>query len=345
MWWMWMASAGMAADFYLEGPHLADRSEAVRMMRQVGTDGRARVVKRFLEEGGWAYLVRVEGYAEQRAALQAAERLTVLVGSGFDVLRSDGQGVTYVSHVDPRDQQTVAVPEAVLDEEPRSQTEAAQWLSRAAAAHGVGPDTLTAWMSGPTLLRLRRTLPDDLVVEQTFAAREGGVLVEVVPVRGQATASRLFVRGDEAWLAVDGGSWQRTDRQRAGAVVADFSPVAVVPFLFTLGRAPQAPDLQTLRVVGRSDVGGVPTVLLERDAGGGLTSLSIEVGEGDGLVRRVTLGESDVEHVFADFAEHDGVTLPSVVETQRGHRRSTVRLLEARRGDDVFDDASELGPR
>ena len=268
---LWLASWAAAGQFYLEGPYIADRADAVRQQSDVvGAGQPGKVVRRFVDGEGWRFLVRVEGFADEASALAAATGIASELGLGLDVLFTNGQGAMFVQRVDPGALGEAtpgpgagAVADADQDEEAVDsvQLEARQrgWaiLDRATDAHGIDRDTLTQWMEGPSQLVYRRTLPDGMVVEHTWATRNGMTLVDVAPVQGQGRPSRLFINDRGAWLSVGGGQWAAQDPERARIVAADLGPAAVVPLVFALGQAMETRrEFTRIQHAGEGEVGG-----------------------------------------------------------------------------------------
>ena len=360
MWVFVWVSAALAADYFIEGPYVVKRAEVVQQQRAAGPLVQSvSVVRRFVDGEGWRFLLRATGFVNLDQAEAAATTLARELDTSFDVLVVDGKVARLVSRIAPqlppppidlaieeaREVAAVAdssLPlqsdpadrppeEAGLDEGgPVARGEAWPVLQRVTKAHGVDRDTLTRWMEGPSLFEYRRSLSDGTVVEHRWATRDGAVFIEIDGISGDVKPSRMVLRGDQAWLSVDGAAWEAKPAARAWTVAADFAPPAVVPLVLGLGQA-----LGTRREFSQMSIDGgrerdVGMVTVLRHGGDDETDALVLEIDADDLVRRAVFNDGEVVHAFDDYREVNGVMVPHRIESTRGALTDEVVVGAAR---------------
>lgn len=330
------ATQAMAGPYYLEAPARPKRAEAVEMSRSVDLDGpKARVVRRYSQGQGWQYLLRVEGFDEEAPAREAAVALARQLDAPITVLDADGGTVREVGRVEPVAVQQRAAPD---DEPARARRngsvdvdDAEAVLAEASEAHGGPKGGLAAIQaSSAVTFRFTRRLPTGLVAEHTWARSDAGTFLEVRVIEGEGRSSRLLIRGDRAWLAVDQGDLEPTDLARAVETQARFEPDQVVPFVLAFASALETRrELELLQTDGTIDVGGREAVVL-RYAGDRATGpMSIHVDRERGFVLEVVFEGDDLRYRFDGWQRRGGLVLPERVRTWRaGALTDTVDIAE-----------------
>lgn len=334
---IWLATA-LGADYYLETPYVADRTEVVQLEQAVRKQGQpGRVVRRFVDEQGWRFLVRMEGYETRADADRVAATLADELNLGIDILVTDGDRAEYLRRHDPGQE----VPEPAPPVDPALNQAAWAVLERSAEAHGVDRDSLTRWMEGPSHLEFRRSLADGTIVDHGWYTREGTTYATTKAVEGRARSSRLFVRGEEAWLAVGEGDWRAQSAERAAVVVGDLSPPAVIPMVFALRHAMETRrELAYMEYAGTGNVGGEPTHVLGFGGDFETPALVLEVGQADALLRRVSFSGGELVVEFADHRTVGDLVLPHRVITRRAQGGAdTVEVAVLRTGEEALDGA------
>ncbi len=361
MWMVVWASVAMASDYFVEGPYVVTRTEVVRQQRVADPLVSAvSIVRRFVDGEGWRFLLRATGFENLDQAEAAATTLARELDTSFDVLVADGRVARLVSRIAPQPPpppvdlsieeapEVAAVADSSLplqpDPEDQPPDEAVEdsvlavprgeaWpvLERVAEAHGVDRDTLTRWMEGPSLFEYQRTLADGTVVDHRWATRDGAVFVEIDGVEGDVKASRMFLRGDEAWLSVDGEPWQAKPAGRAWTVAADFAPPAVVPLVLGLGQAlGTRREFSQMAIDGGRERDGEMVTVLRHGGDEETDAIVLEI-DGESLVRRAVFNDGEVVHAFDDYRAVNGVMVPHLIESIRGAAvdRVVVARLEA----------------
>ncbi|MEN0064357.1 MAG: hypothetical protein AAGA48_19580 [Myxococcota bacterium] len=348
MWWMVWVSAAMASDYFIEGPYVVSRTDAVRQQRTAGPlVSSVSIVRRFVDGEGWRFLLRATGFENLDQAEAAATTLARELDTSFDVLVVDGQVARLVSHLSaqppppPIDFEAAPEPGAVADsslplqpdpddqassDETAAEARGDAWplLEGAAKAHGVDRDTLTSWMEGPSLFEYRRTLADGTVVDHRWATRDGEVFIEIEGIEGDVKDARLFLRRDRAYLSVAGEPWQAKPTTRAWTVAADFSPPAVIPMVLALGQAlGTRREFSQMTIDGTREREGQIVTVLRHGGDDETDAMVLEVDEA-GLVRRAGFNDGEVVHAFDDYRKVGGVMIPHEVRSTRGEATDVV---------------------
>lgn len=319
-----LATLALAAPsrgaFYLEGPAVGSRSEAVVVVREATSRGwNARVVKRYDHGDGWEFVARVEGFEDQEGASAAARELADATGVGVAVYASEGDEVRVIENVAGTPANAVGEAAAVS---PDALT-VAQWMERAARAHGgVDGGQAVIEAADEVLFRFRRRVPGGPVVDHTWARRGADLYVQVDVVEGEAVPSRTWLLGDRAWLVAGDAPPAPQDPTRARAALDRFSPEQTLGFPLRFARAVASrPELQLLHRDGTVRIEGERFEHLRYDGERGAGAVALAIDPKRFLVRQVELG-TDVEpvvHRFADYRDlGSGLVVPWQVRTWHG---------------------------
>ncbi len=341
--WMLLWSMALGSEFYLEATYVESRTEVVRQHKAAEAAGfsASTVVRRFVEGQGWRFLVRADGYHDAVEAGAAAASLASALDVGVDILEREGASARFVRHHVPG----ADVPETfeLLGIDPELGKAALAVLQRAVEAHGVDRSTLTTWMEGPAMAAYRRHLADGTVADHRWWTAQGASFVDVDLVEGEGRSSRMYARDGEAWLALDGGDWEKQDPERVRAVMRGFDPGAVIPVIFGLGHAMEGRrELMYLQYAGEGRVGDERTHVLGYGGDDTAGAMVLEVGASDALVRRASLAGGELIYEFDDYREVDGLKLPFRIVTRRGDDEDLVSVESLRRGRSLLSDEGAI---
>ncbi len=345
------AAPAHAVDFYIEGPSVTTRAEAVAMVQTAKAAGhKARVVRRYRHGSGWEYVFRVEGFTERLGASQAASQLAELTGRGVSVYGEDGT-IAAPSERPKVDNDPAPVPIARV--EPSEQAEPLdapqvpdELIQRATRAHGGADGTMSVLgRADVVVFEFDRHLDGD-VVRHIWARRGDDLFLEV---RSQAAAvpSRTVIQGDTAWLVVGDGERVSVDTERARQTVERFAPETVIGLGLTAARDfTERPELHSLRLDGETTCGDDPCAVMRFDGGRLASPVVLGVATSDWTVRQVGF-RGGVMREFEGYTEPaPGLVVPGVVRTWR-HRELVDDLRITRLDpqpelpDDWFDAALE----
>ena len=314
----WFIASAMAVEYYLEGPSVPDRSEALEMVHVATTEGhRARLVRRYRHGQGWEFIMLVEGFGERSRASEVADVLAGRIGKGVVVYEIDGEVARRVDEELPIAPEVLALRPARVGEEG---PDAELLIERIVRAHGgtEGPAKALE-LSKTTLFRFRRTIPG-LVVHHTVARRGEDVYVGVEIVSGEGVSSESTLVGERGWLEID-GTRTASEPELLRKVLAPLDASSILAFSLDIGRAVQERrELQLMYLEGQ-------VRLDERDCyqmryGGDQVSgpLSLAVDTRHHLVRKVVFATDggDLVHEFSDYREiASGLVVPHHIRTSR----------------------------
>jgi len=342
-----LAAPAFGADFFLESPERAIASEAAELEKAAVAGGHAaRVVRRFVDGAGWRYVVRVGGFTDQAAAQAAAKDLAVRLDGMVGVFETHGPAAARVASVAPpapaaesAAAPATAVAGPVVAELPDNRPDADDVLEAVVAAHGLAANTLSALLTGPTVVAYRRTLPGQ-VVDHTWSTADSMVRLEIEGVEGDVVPSKTLLVGDAAWLSVRGGAWQPQALPTARAHLDALAPQAVLPLVFSLRVAVQTRrEFERMRVDREDQLDGEPVTVLRFEGDRATGPLTLYVGTEDRLVRRADFGDGQVVHDFGTYARSGPLALPASVRTTRaGEWSGTVELRRIEVGGDLPSD-------
>ena len=320
-WGLMLGSVAQAAPFLLEGPIVSTRAEATAMSKQASAAGvKARVVRRFGTDGGWEYLMRIEGYAEEQAAVKDGRTIADAVGTKLVVLEIEGRGTRAVGVIEPAGSLAAAPQQPEAVEEPKATAD--EVVNQVIRAHG-GKAGGTAPLdnSEKLLVRYQRTLPDGRVVDHTWARNGESFALQIAVVKGDGVSSILRIKGDTATLEVNGEQTTQ-DLERAKMTMEQFSIGRAIPFVLEFGAAyPNREELQQLRQAESPE--GEVWLTYDGDRASG--RLMLAVGANDYLVRQVSFGDNGISHRFEEYFEPvSAVMVPRKVVSKTAREDSGV---------------------
>ncbi|MEQ1564060.1 MAG: hypothetical protein ABMA64_00365 [Myxococcota bacterium] len=289
-----LSSIAFANDWYLESAERADRVEPERvekLARDAGFD--ASVVRRHDPTAGWRYLVRVDGFADAASAEVAAREIGAEAGIELGVVEVGPDG-------------------SVIGPAREAEAPAGVDLQSVLDAHHLRPGLGEKLRTGPVAFAFRRTLPDGRVVDHRWAAMDGALYCQIVPVEGDVVASKTRVVGDRAVASIDGADWAEQSGGKARDLLESLGPTSVIPLVLTL--ADQIDRREFTRLVAAPSQPGVQVWVFEGDAVAG--PMRLEIGADDHRVRRVTFDEA-LTYEFSDYTEEGEIVYPGRVVTRR----------------------------
>lgn len=300
--------------FYLESSPLATRAEAAALVREVTADAiPAKIVRIYVPEQGWRYVVRSE-------PTEAVDRLTEVAGTvGGDVLfvvSTESGGSTRVGGGSP-----LGAPDPALD--------AAQVVNRMARSLS-GPFDGAEPFRESYVFRFRRS-SEGRVVEHVVARRDDDLFLQVQVVSGAGQSSRAGVVAGAAWTDVPMSVAPDVDRLRRQ--FDRFSPSRVLGMPAELWRGTfAASDLDDLVVAGEVDVDGEVAIELLRPPRADLPAVSLFVSRASWRLVASSAGADldQVRRLYSAYGElGDGRVLPMRVETWRGTEQlDVIEVLE-----------------
>lgn len=333
----WMSSDALANDFYLESAPQGTRAEAVAHSREAADAGyKGRVVRRYRQGTGWQYLVRITGFPSEDQAYEVAEVLAARLGHPVAVLDEGGAVAREV--LPPRGREVVP-PSGERQsekadrrvEKPVDLTDAYAILARAATAHGGRAGSSEAILSSPAVIfRFKRTLPDGFQAEHTWATKGDARFLEVRVTHGEGRSSQTSITGEGAWLAVDQGDFETTDRDRALETVARFEPQEVIPFVLVLAEAlGSRPELEQLEVQGTETQENRELVVLTYEGDQNAGPFVVKVEKGSWRIAEVSFDGGNLITRFEGWSRQGEIVVPTRVRTwQKGRLADVVEVTE-----------------
>lgn len=328
-----LSAPAFAADYYLEGPPQSTRSDAVDLSRTAAEGGyKARVVRRYRQGVGWQYLVRVEGFDAEEPAREAARSIAARIGLPVSVFLAEGEEARSLEVASPEaepSQDAPAAPAGPESAEPLDLEDPEAILARASRAHGGTRGGIAAIRGAEgVLFRFRRTLPDGLVVDHTWARLGDSRFLEVDIVEGEGRSSRLIVGPAQAWLAVEEGAYEETDLQRAADTVSQLHPEQVLPFVLVFADAIEnRRELELLQASGVTEVEGSPAIAMQYEGDRTSGPMALALDRGRYHVLEVSFEGGELVHRFDGWKQQGRLVLPSRVRTWRaGELVDTVEI-------------------
>lgn len=330
---LWTLTAG-ATELYFEGPIHEDRAAAVSSSRTARDAGhKTRVIRRYRDGAGWEYLVRVSGFSDKKSALAVAPELVEALGGDLALYlltdpEAEPERVRFVAGdvSESDDEADVPTRDVKADREPLA-------LQPTIDAHGGAAAGAARIRESETVLfRFQRTLPDGAVIAHTWARSGDDLFAKIEKVAGEVTPSRSKVIGDQAWLAVDGGSFESKDLERTRETLDDFGPERVIPFVLSFAElANDRKELQILREEGTGKLGDHTVRILESEGDQASGPLVVQVDARSHLVRKVDFNEGAMVVEFDGWNAHADAPLkvPKTIRTWKdGALVDTVEILE-----------------
>lgn len=331
-----LASSAFAADYHLETSPRRVRSDVVQQARSVGQVGeKAKVVRRFVTGTGWTWFLRIGDYGTEGDARDAARRIADAVGEPVVIFVTDDGTTEELDRARPAS--TVGAEGASRVRRPAPAepppTDAEGVLARASRAHGGVDGGIAALRAAPGLVfTFRRTLPDGLVVDHAWGRDGERRCLEVIPVEGDARASRVVQEGDVAWLGVDGGALEPADAGRVSETLALVHPTRIVPFVLRFADVLEnRRELEGLELLGRGDLDGRPVYDLGYDGDQNAGPLALRIDAETFHIVEVSFEQGELVHRFEGWTTMAGVAMPARVRTWRhGELADTVEIRALR---------------
>jgi len=300
------SSAAWSADYYLEGPSVEDRSEAVKLSRAASQEGHKARVERHAVQSGWVFTVRIDGFSDREAAAEVASAL----GGQLDISLS----VRQAGEAESADT-VVSAPRVVA-----AQPDAATLVQRSVRAHQ--ETSASVGEASTVVFEFQRRLPDGEVIDHRWVRRGEDRFVQLDVISGEATSSRTRVIGDQAWLKVGEASEKSSSRLHALEAIAAFEPTEIIPFVLAFPAiAAERREIQLLQFDGKSELEGSETLMLRYDGDRATGPIAIELDPTSYRVRRVIFEGGKLVHQFDDYGPGTkDLVLPGRVRTWRDGR-------------------------
>ncbi len=322
----WVSTAS-AADYYLEAPASASKADANGLHKTSEDAGiSSRVVRRYVESEGWRYILVAEGYSDQSSADSAGKTLASAIGKPVAIFELDGKDSRKVGQVEPA--KSAAPAEAREEIDP----EVAKLLARATAVLGGakgGRDVIAA--AKTVRFEYERSVTGGLEARHVYLRRNADQALEVRVTEGDGVDSETRLVGGTAWLRTGKeGSFTSQDAERATELLAQASPVGMVPLVLVFADAAGARgEFDQLARSGTSliegDVCDVLTFAGDRTSG----PMTLEISQASGHVRRISFEEGKLVHQFDDYATIvPHLVVPKKIRTWReGKLAETTEIL------------------
>lgn len=332
-----LAPAAWAADYHLETAPRSARADVAQLSRAAAQAGhKGRIVRRFQDGEGWTWLLRVEALPDADGARTTAQALADAIGEPVVVYATEGDRVEVLHRAEPGAAAAAAAPvraarPAAPPEPPPTDAEGV--LARASRAHGGADGGIAALRAAKGVtFEFRRSLPDGLVVDHVWGRDGERRCVEVIPVEGDARASRIVHAGDAAWLAVDGGALEPADVARAADLLAPLHPDRVVPFVLNFGDVLEnRRELERLELLGRGELDGHPVYELGYDGDQTAGPLALRIDADTFHIAEVSFEQGELVYRFDGWNTAHGVAVPATVRTWRhGELADTVEIRALR---------------
>lgn len=256
---------GAAVEYYLETPPTANREEAGRQAEAAKKAGySARVVRRFRLGRGWEYVVLIESFPTEPAAVGASSTLATALGVPMTVYVVEERGHT-------------APPPGPVASEEQPALSAAQWLAQADIAMGgaAGGTNELARAAAVHFVfdRTVRLGGRDVTFRHDYW-REGGYRRLAVQTNGAGMDSVAVVTPTGAWIVVNNTPTTR-DIGVLVTTLDEFAPEAVLPIALDAHRLLSSTDAQRFQVLEGAESGirlGIGAEGIDR----GLTFLDVD---------------------------------------------------------------------
>lgn len=334
----WVSTAS-AADYYLEGPASASKSDA-NGLHKVSEDAgiSSRVVRRYVEGEGWRYVLVAEGYSDQSSADSAGKTLATAINAPVAVFELEGKDSRKVGQIAP----AKSAPPVEAREE--IDPEVAKLLARATDVLG-GPNGGGDVIAAAKTVRFEyaRTVAGGLEARHVYLRRNADQALEVRVVEGDGVDSETRLVGGTAWLRTGrDGSFSSQDAERAAELLEQASPIGMVPLVLVFADAAGARgEFDQLARSGTSlvegDVCDVLTFAGDRTSG----PMTLEISQATGQVRRISFEEGKLVHQFDDYATiAPRLVVPKKIRTWReGKLAETTEILSLQLDSPVADAA------
>jgi hypothetical protein len=303
---VWAPSA-WSAEYYIEGPPVEDRAEAVTMSRLASQAGHKARVERRQVDGGWTFTVRIDGFEDRAEAASTAEALGATLEREMHV-RGGGESTTT--------QTTVSAPRVSAPAAP----DPSALIERAVQAHRGMSAALSE--SAEVVFEFQRRLPSGEVIEHQWVKRGEDRYLDLVVVEGDAVSSRTRVVGEQAFLKVGTAEEKASGRIHSLEAIAAFEPTEILPFVLVFPTmASERRELQLLQVDGESELEGDPTVVLKYAGDRATGPIAVELDAKSFHIRRVMFEGGKLVHQFDGYrSDKKDRVLPARVRTWRDGR-------------------------
>jgi len=341
---LWLLAAPAHAEPYtIETVGHAQRAEAEAVRDAAAAEGiQATVVRSFRKGQGWVFLVRVQDVQSREQAAATAERLAALGGvsaqvflvAGRDVLPVEELAVAAPSESDPQAAGADPAAAGPTGDGADARAEGARLVSALVLAHGGGgaerSPTMDQWES--VHFRFERSAnigETTMKVWHDYHRVGDAARLELRVLEGEGKDSTTIVKGDQAWLWVD-GALHEVGAGPTKEALALFEPAVVLER--ALGFASWSPELQATEIDAPVPGDGVRWVALERDGGGDAVMVGIDPTDQRARELLLRVDGDELRWTFADYQEvHGGAVVPRRLESSfDGQPRElvTVRSLE-----------------
>ncbi|MBA2322061.1 MAG: hypothetical protein H0V89_13005 [Deltaproteobacteria bacterium] len=348
----WMAIAvvlvsgrASAAEYWLEGPANPAKSEASAQELAGEKAGfETKVVRRYVEDQGWRYVVVSEGLQAEAEARTAAAGLAGAITAPVTVFTRDGRNTQQVAVVEGSGPKaSPVVPPVEIEVDP----EVAKILDRAVAAHG-GPSGGAGVVQRASSVRFEyeRQLEGGLRVRHVYARRGADEALQVRVVEGSGIDSETRLVSGSAWLQTGRDAFATQDAQRAKELLAQASPQGIIPFVLVFGAAADTRSEFTRLERGENvEVGAVQAESLRFEGDRSTGPMTLAVDPKTGLVRQVSFEDGDLVHQFDDYAEvAKGLVSPRKITTWKEGKLVETTLVSTLVLDGPVPDAALARP-
>jgi hypothetical protein len=303
---VWVPDA-WSAEYYIEGPAVEDRAEAVTMSRLASQAGHKARVERRQVDGGWTFSVRIDGFSDRSEAVSVAESLGTTLDQKMQV--RDGEEAQEAPTV-------VSAPRTAAP----APVDSESLIQRAVEAHQETSAALSA--ASEVLFEFQRRLPDGEVIDHRWVKRGEDRYLNLDVVAGDAVSSRTRVVGDLAFLKVGDADEKSSERIHSLEAIAAFEPTEILPFVLVFPvKVAERRELQLLQLDGDSELEGDATVTLKYEGDRATGPIAVELDAKSYLIRRVIFEGGKLVHQFDGYpSEKKESALPTRVRTWRDGR-------------------------
>jgi hypothetical protein len=309
-----LASAGaFGAEFWVEGPANAAKSDASAQEdagRKAGVD--ARVVRRYVEDQGWRYVVVSDALDAEAAARTTAASLAGAITRPVTVFTREGKETRQIAVVDAG----APPPPPATEQDP----EVARILAQAVVAHGGAAGGLAVVEHASTVrFEYERELEDGLKVRHTWLRRGSDRSLSVKILAGSGIDSETRLVGGSAWLQTGKDPFSAQDAARAAELLEQASPSGIIPFVLVFpAAAGSRSEFARLERGEPAAIDGRPCTALRFEGDRASGPMTLDIDTQSGFVRRVSFEDGDLVHQFDDYAEvAPGLVAPKRIRTWR----------------------------
>ncbi len=303
--WRLAVSFGMAVlsgdaraeEFWVEGPANVAKADAIAQQAAGEKAGLSvRVVRRYVDDQGWRYLVVSDESDAELDAGKAAKALASAIALPVSLFVRDGKSARQVGLIES----TASAPaSAPVEQDP----EVTAILQRSVAAHG-GPDGGLAVVDRATTVRFEyeRRMESGLVVKHVYLRKGEDRSLAVKVLAGSGIDSETRLVGGAAWLQTGHDPFQPQDVARARELLEQASPSGIVPFVLVFG--PVAGNRSEFSRLARGEPTAVAgeaadSLRFEGDRASG--PMTLDISQKTGLVVRISFEDGDLVHQYEEY--------------------------------------------